>query len=587
MKYFLLVIKTLIISAILTGNALSQSYYSIGSSKAEVLRIQGKPTSVSKYTSLGEEVWDYGNSSVTILTGSQIVKEWSNRQGNLKVRMIAGPSITSLSYYTDGSHKDDVIRLQGTPTSVSKYTSLGEQVWDYGNSTVTILTGSQLVKEWSNRQGNLKVRMIAGPSITSLPYYTVGSHKDDVIRLQGTPSSVSKYISLGEEVWDYGNSTVTILTGSQMVKEWSNRQGNLNAKMDAGTSISSLLYYTVGSHKDDVIRLQGTPTSISKYASLGEEVWDYENSSVTISTRSQKVIEWSNRQGNLTTKMNAGTSISSLSYYTVGSHKDDVIKLQGTPTSISRYPSLGEEVWDYGNSTVTIALLTSKIIAFSNNGNLKSKGSESKSKIMYHQDFGGLKLLYREDKSFANIIDFKTIHGNEYYGYIDNGICYYYDHKWRPLNIYSYGDDNKTIITKGLTDNFSSFTMAEINTSVNSTKFRSNLSVSGSIRDYGDITFYDLFSDYGNSIHGTTIDFGTIGFDDFYTSAGYSVNGSRIQIGNFEFGDWRGSDGQSFDGSIQRIGDFNFYEFNTSHGTKISGTTFEIGDFSFADFMVR
>lgn len=74
---------------------------------------------------------------------------------------------------------------------------------------------------------------------------------------------------------------------------------------EAGALGSSSLYFTRGSHRDDVLRIQGTPSSISRYPNLGHEVWRYGSSSVNISLRDGRVTEWTNR-GNLRVRMGAG-----------------------------------------------------------------------------------------------------------------------------------------------------------------------------------------------------------------------------------------------------------------------------------------
>jgi len=61
-------------------------------------------------------------------------------------------------------------------------------------------------------------------------------------------------------------------------------------------------FFYRGSHADDVARVQGTPTEIETY-SWGEEVWHYGSNSVTISTRTRRVTEWSNPTGKLKVRM--------------------------------------------------------------------------------------------------------------------------------------------------------------------------------------------------------------------------------------------------------------------------------------------
>ena len=86
------------------------------------------------------------------------------------------------------------------------------------------------------------------------------------------------------------------------------RYGNLkNVKMQPGRNTGGTSYFTRGSHQDDVLRLQGTPSKINRYGSLGYEYWWYGSSNVKIGLRStlQKVVEWDNN-GNLKVKMQPG-----------------------------------------------------------------------------------------------------------------------------------------------------------------------------------------------------------------------------------------------------------------------------------------
>ncbi len=568
---------------LLVINLNAQSYFTLGSLKSDVLRVQGEPDSKSVYSSLGHETWNYGYSSVEISTRTNQVLEWNN-SGNLKVKLLPGNRTTTLSYFSTGSHKDDVLRLQGTPDQISKYNSLGHEVWGYGYSSVEISIATGKVLEWKNN-GNLKAKLNPGNNTTTLSYFTVGSHKDDVLRLQGTPDDISKYNSLGHEVWSYGYSSIEISLSTGKVLEWNNN-GNLKVRLNPGKNITTQSYFTRGSHKDDVLRLQGTPDDISKYSSLGHEVWSYGYSSVEISLNSGKVLEWNN-SGNLKAKLNPGTNTTNHSYFSKGSHQDDVIRLQGTPDQISKYSSLGYEVWQYGYSNVKISLYTRKVTDFNNEGNLKTNNATKTEKIKYHHSFGDVKLYYSENKSFSGIFEFESNNGNSYYGLIDEGICFYYDNEWNPINIYSYATKNNEIITMPYGENFNASYFQDISITVQDYSFENTININGTVQRIGQMTFYDLYSDYGNSIHGTSIDFGTIEFDDFYTNTGYSINGSRIQIGDFEFGDWYGSDGTSVSGSTYQIGNIQFHDYYLNDGSSVSGTTIEIGDFSFTDYYER
>jgi curved DNA-binding protein CbpA len=57
--------------------------FTLGSSKKEVLKVQGNPTSIHKYEFSGEEVWYYGTSSITFK--KEKVSEYSNSSENLNV----------------------------------------------------------------------------------------------------------------------------------------------------------------------------------------------------------------------------------------------------------------------------------------------------------------------------------------------------------------------------------------------------------------------------------------------------------------------------------------------------------------------
>ena len=277
------------------------------------------------------------------------------------------PSATTTvtaGYFTRGSHQDEVLRIQGTPSGVNKYSD--HEVWNYGLSSVDISLRDRRVTEWNNISGNLKVRMNPGANVTSTAYFTRGSHQDDVLSVQGTPSSINRYSD--HEVWNYGLSSVDISLRDRRVTEWNNISGNLKARMTPGSNITNTPYFTRGSHQDDVLRVQGTPSSINRYSD--HEVWNYGLSSVDISARDRRVTEWNNISGNLKVRLGPGGNITSSSYFGRGSHQDDVLRIQGTPTSISRYSD--HEVWNFGLSSVDISTRTRQVTDWNNiSGNLK------------------------------------------------------------------------------------------------------------------------------------------------------------------------------------------------------------------------
>ena len=346
------------------------SYFTLGSHQDDVLRIQGTPSSMRKY--YDREVWTYGLSSVDFSLGDSRVTEWNNISGNLRVQLnlTTYSNVTDSQYFTLGSHQDDVLRIQGTPSSMRKY--YDREVWTYGLSSVDFSLGDGRVTEWNNISGNLRVQLnlTIDSNVTDSQYFTLGSHQNDVLRIQGTPSSMRKYYD--REVWTYGLSSVDFSLGDSRVTEWNNISGNLRVQLNLTTdsNVTDNQYFTLGSHQDDVLRIQGTPSSMRKY--YDREVWTYGLSSVDFSLGDSRVTEWNNISGNLRVQLNLTTdsNVTDSRYFTLGSHQDDVLRIQGTPSSMRKY--YDREVWTYGLSSVDFSLGDSRVTEWNNiSGNLK------------------------------------------------------------------------------------------------------------------------------------------------------------------------------------------------------------------------
>ena len=217
--------------------------------------------------------------------------------------MVAGPNITKADSFSVGSHKDDVIRLQGLPSEV---TFRGDrEIWHFGSSNVTIDAFTELVKGWFNAK-ELKTKIVPGPNMTDSDFFTVGSHKDDVARLHGTPVVIadsSGFVVGGqsEYCWHYDSGTVCFTTNG-LVNGWemsSKGETALKAFLVPGTQTTSLDYFTLGSTKDDVIRLQGAPTLFRRHSGdYAYHEWNYGRSIVRFSA-GDRVTGWENIDGNL------------------------------------------------------------------------------------------------------------------------------------------------------------------------------------------------------------------------------------------------------------------------------------------------
>lgn len=264
----------------------------------------------------------------------------------------------ALDYITIGSRKDDVSRIQGPADNTYFFEYWDNQeTWSYGSTesggSVTFNKSGRVIG-WYNR-GDLKVRLVPGPNATTSESFSIGSHKDDVARLQGTPLSIippTRYTLSREErafnrefgiqveeqsreerdreTWQYLGGIVDFSSSSGRVTAFQNQDGSLKAqvrqstlgskegvirrsqreptrrysflRMVPGPNVTSEQFFRVGSHKDDVIRLQGTPRSIDVMELLGYETWMFSGGTVIFSLADNRVIYYKSDDGSLRTQ---------------------------------------------------------------------------------------------------------------------------------------------------------------------------------------------------------------------------------------------------------------------------------------------
>src|SRR4029077_3265773 len=113
-------------------------------------------------------------------------------------------------------------------------------------------------------------------------YFTVGSTKDDVLRTQGSPKTMN------ENQWAYGLSSVQFQNGRVVTWNVSPltplKAVLLPHNADETATARTRGFFTVGSTKDEVLGVQGTPTRFS------DTYWIYGLSSVEFS--GGKVAGW-------------------------------------------------------------------------------------------------------------------------------------------------------------------------------------------------------------------------------------------------------------------------------------------------------
>ncbi len=126
-----------------------------------------------------------------------------------------------------------------------------------------------------------KARTLKAPVPPKPPsgYFTIGSTKDEVIAVQGTPDKFS------ETTFRYGSSRVGFQNGR--VVSWKNKVPALKAKLIPAPQTTAKPYFTVGSTKDEVIAVQGTPDEFS------EDMFRYGSSRVDF--QHDRVVSWKNK----------------------------------------------------------------------------------------------------------------------------------------------------------------------------------------------------------------------------------------------------------------------------------------------------
>jgi hypothetical protein len=168
----------------------------LGATPEEVLRIQGTPDRIRGQT------WIYGLSEISFKDGG--VVRYNNFGGELRVLMepVSRPPVPPPQWFTLGTTSDEVLGVQGTPTRVE-----GSK-WYYGFSEISFKNGR--VEGFDNYFGILKVKMLpSSGAVHGAPRstFTVGSSMDEVLAVQGTPTSIRG------NAWFYRFSNVLFRNG--------------------------------------------------------------------------------------------------------------------------------------------------------------------------------------------------------------------------------------------------------------------------------------------------------------------------------------------------------------------------------------
>ena len=221
--------------------------------------------------------------------------------------------------FTVGSTMKEVIAVQGTPKSFT------DTQFDYGNSTVYFQNG-RVTRWYISSFNSLKAKYPT--TYTNKTHFTIGSTREEVAAIQGTPKSFT------DTQFDYGNSTVYFQNG-RVTRWYISSFNSLKAKYP--TTYTNKTHFTIGSTREEVAAIQGTPKSFT------DTQFDYGNS--TVYFQNGRVTRWYISSFN-SLKAKYPTTYTNKTHFTIGSTREEVAAIQGTPKSFT------DTQFDYGNSTV-------------------------------------------------------------------------------------------------------------------------------------------------------------------------------------------------------------------------------------------
>jgi PAS domain-containing protein len=184
-----------------------------GSTKDEVLALQGAPEKT-----LGD-IWYYGRDWVRFAGGR--VASYSNAGKRLRARVPAADRAAygGKRFVTLGDPPEAVAAVQGQPVKVI------EKTWYYGSDWVGF--DERGLSRYSNEGGRLKIRLEPGApvSVKDGARFAVGSSRDELIAIQGTPDRVEG------SVWYYGMDSVIL--EDDVVRTYSNISRKLRVRRAA------------------------------------------------------------------------------------------------------------------------------------------------------------------------------------------------------------------------------------------------------------------------------------------------------------------------------------------------------------------
>ena len=200
-------------------------------------------------------------------------------------------------------------------------------------------------------ESNVSSRAPSNPETKS--YWTIGSDRELVMSIQGMPLRMLQYSNSCREVMYYGNSVVELKNG--YVIDFSDLDGNLKVLGNGRVAVSfqsSPNAWTIGTTKEEIFNIQGTPTRTSTFQDA--VTLHYDDSIVQLIDN--RVMGYTNTDGNLLVSLvpTIAPGQAVVTAWTIGSNRADVLQAeQQTPVAVNRLDNICKEVFDFGDRTVT------------------------------------------------------------------------------------------------------------------------------------------------------------------------------------------------------------------------------------------
>lgn len=246
----------------LSSAGIPRDFFSVGSTRDEVLAVQGTP---DKFT---DAVFGYPYGSEVFFQNGRVTT-WRVVGSPLRARLLPAEVVENRGFFTVGSTKDEVLVTQGTP---DRFT---DTVFGYPYGSEVFFQNGR-VATWRVVGSPLKAKLLPKTAVENRGFFTVGSTKDEVLATQGTPDRFTDTVfgyPYGSEVFFQNGRVVT----------WRVVGSPLKAKLLSTTVVNDRGFFTVGSTKDEVLAVQGTPDRFTDTAfgyPYGSEVF-FQNGLVT------------------------------------------------------------------------------------------------------------------------------------------------------------------------------------------------------------------------------------------------------------------------------------------------------------------